>query len=350
MPSPNFYNENRNRAFPFVAKSVGIRTPESGVITMRQLPDDWIVDAGFTIGPMTGFGYRFENGEHVPEPEDRVFLSRVYRVGDLVFFQFGGTTGDLVSKPLLFCRNINSPIYSAEYVEIDYQDSSISASYSDSDQGPAPDADCAPFAWAGYLVTGDLSKVPDYLADGEMITRGEADEAIVEPALIHNMFRAYLHHVNLANGDRTRASAPEGCDDPVWPFDPGVLFVQATCLAGNIHWKEGYNCVISQNDAENSLTIGARVGAGEGEPCAEVPLFVDEGPPAGSSNGLLSGGPLCNETLRSINGIGGPLLTFLAGTGASIFADPERHKVTVDINMLGLSVCFSAFSEISESV
>ena len=71
----------------------------------------------------------------------------------------------------------------------------------------------------------------------------------------------------------------------------------------------------------------------------------------GSPNNLLSGGLQCNEVLRSINGMGGPFFNILAGLGVSIVPEPDLHKVKVDVNMFGLSVCFtSEFSQFSASL
>ena len=94
---------------------------------------------------------------------------------------------------------------------------------------------------------------------------------------------------------------------------------------------------IDQNAFDNSITITPRVGAGEGQPCDEVPLTAAETAPAGST--LLSGGPTCNEVIRTINGIPGPHYTILAGTGVTVAADTtDTHRLNVDPHLLGLEL------------
>lgn len=335
MPSPNWLNENRNRAFPFLKNSVGVETPSTGVVTMRQLPNEWIVDVGFTVGLESGFGYELSGDEYVAAAHT-IYLHRIYREGTTVYFEFASDAPALYGKLLTFQRDLSDPLYTVEHMDID--DATSQSFYG-----------CEPFLWAGYLVTGDLSTLAGHLADGAEILHGTGD-AVVEPALILNLDRSFLNDVSVGNNDRTRATASLDCDPLVWDYDTGIIFVNARCLQGRLYWMPGYNCEITQDNVANSLTIAAIVGRGAGQPCAEVALFPEELPPTGSLNSLLSGGPLCNETLRSINGIGGPLLSFLAGSGVSIIPDPVNNKITIDVNMIGLATCYNALSEISENV
>ena len=335
MPSPNWLNENRNRAFPFLKESVGVETPSSGAITMRQLPNEWIADVGFTVGVESDFGFVLSGGSYVAAAHE-IFLQRIYREGGTVYFEFASDAPALYGRTLTFSRSLTDPMYTVEHVEIDDIDSQSLS-------------DCEPALWGGYLVTGDLSTISAHLADGDEVIRGSGD-ALVEPALILNLTRSYLNDVNLANNDRTRATAALDCDPLIWAYDTGIIFVHSRCLQGRLYWKPGYNCEIVQDNVANSLTITGAAGRGEGYPCNEIPLFDEETAPVGSTNGLLSGGPLCNETLRSINGVGGPLLNFLAGTGVSVVSEPSNNKVIVDVNMIGLSTCYNDLSEISENV
>lgn len=328
---PNFYNDNRNRAFPFLKNTVGSRTPTSGAVTMRQLPDDFIVDCGFTIGPES----QFEEDEH------SIYLYRIRRQGDLIYFEFASDCPSLYEQNLVFIRDIAEETYAAEFVD---GPGPIDISISDSEGD-----ECREPLWSGYLISGNMSSIAARLSSGEQIVRSTGD-AIVEPALIQNLAGGLLNSLELANDDRTRVSSPDGCPDITWPHAVGLLFLGARCIQGEIRWKPGYNCLITQNSADNSLTIGAAQAAGEGEPCSEVPLFSSEQPPVGSNNSLLSGGSLCNETLRSINGIGGPIFNVIGGAGVSIVPDPEANRVTVDINMVDLAICWNDVSVVSESL
>jgi hypothetical protein len=333
MARPGWYNDNRNRAFPFILNTVGVKTPDTGLPTMRQLPDDFIVDCGFVMGPDSGF----DAGVH------SIWLTKVYRQGNDVFFEFASDAPMLFEKNLTFRRLISEEDYAVEHVEGEpFFDESESASVS------LP-ASCSEPLWSGYLISGIMANVAARLADGQEIVRQDGD-AIVEPALIQNLNDTIVNSLEIANDDRTRATAPDNCPDLVWPHQTGVVFVNARCVQGDVRLKPGYNVVITQNDLANSITIGASVGAGEGQPCAEVPLFEGESPPLGATNNLLAGGPLCNETLRSFNGIGGANFTFLGGQGVSIVPDPENNCIKIDFNLIDMVLCVSDFSEVSESV
>ena len=154
--------------------------------------------------------------------------------------------------------------------------------------------------------------------------------------------------------DRTRATPYEGCEECLKEdYIPQIdtVIVDSTCLQGDIRLKEGYNCDIVQINSENRIIIRASVGAGEGETCKEIVLREEEenipiDPETGFPIKPLSGGPWCNNTLRSICGVGGPLFTMIASTGVSIVPDPVEHKLTIDVNMLGLSTCYNEYEVI----
>lgn len=328
MSSPNFYNLNRNRAFPFLKGSVGIDTPAAGPFTMRQLPGEVIVDCGFVMGVEADY----QDDIHT------VYLYRIRRDGDTFFFEFASDTDSLAGVTLVFTRQLGEEDYAMEHLDL------LEASGGADSQSLAG---YAPQAWSGYLVTGRLSALADRLAPGASVVRGD-DDAVVEPALILNLAKSYLGSVSLANQDRTRITAVEGCDELVWE-NTAAYFVDAYCITGAIRWQEGYNCRIQQDNEENAIILKAEVGGGEGEPCAEIPLYSGEGPPLGGLSSLLTGGYRCNEVLRSINGVGGPLFTLRPGLGVSITPNPGTHRITIDVNMMGLAVCYST-SEVSESI
>jgi hypothetical protein len=331
MSKPNFFNENRFRAFPFLAGDVGVGTPETGPISMLQLPDEWIVDCGFILGPESGF----DVAEHA------VWLERVERTGTMVTFEFRSDAPAIEDVPLIFVRMLSDPQYAIEHVE---SSGAVDGSVSDEGDG------CREPLWSGYLVTGRLDSVSTYLGDGDAIVRSD-NEARVEPALLQNQAGSIVNSFELANADRTRITVPDGCDEPSWPFETGSIFIAARCIQGDVRLKAGYNCLLTQDTTQNAITIAAGAGAGEGQPCDEVPLFDGESGPAGATNDLFEGGLLCNETVRSINGIGGPLFSFIAGLGVTIQTDPEANRIVVDYSMVGMALCWSSdASTVSESL
>lgn len=339
MPQPNWYNDNANRAFPFEWRSVGVGVPESGPVTITQLPDDFIVDCGFTIGPASSY----------EEGVDYVYLSRIYRVGSEVYFEFKTSEASMADYPLTFIRSITDEEYSLEYLDSDNpSDRGSQASVSDS-VGTA----CRLPFWSGYLVTGDMSSVAYRLADGESIVNSapvspSGNQALVEAALTDNLSKSIVSSFELANADRTRCTAPPGCPDPTWSFETGIIYESARCIQGAVKLKAGYNVSIGLTPSANTITLSAALNAGEGQPCEEVKLFPTESPPIGAENNLLEGGLLCNDVLRSINGLAGPAFKIKGGQGVSVLPDPDAHCVIIDVNLLNLDLC--QYSYTSESL
>jgi hypothetical protein len=172
----------------------------------------------------------------------------------------------------------------------------------------------------------------------------------VEPALIINQAGAYVDSLNLANADRTRATAPEGCPEITWPHDIGQIFVSSRCVRGDVKMKPGYNTTILVNAFENAIEVSAFVGAGEGEVCSQPKLFSEESPPVGDFTTLLDGSLLCNQTIRSIDGVGGRFLDFLGGAGVNVQPVPEENKIILDADMAELVICFTESESDSDSV
>lgn len=340
MPRPNFFNDNINRTFPFQWKTAGVATPASGPVTMLQLPDEFVADCGFVMGPESGY----------VEGVDYVYLYKISRVSSEQFnYEFRTTAPKMAAFPIIFYRLLSDPIYKTDFVESDIPDpgpSSQSLSLSRS----IPLTVCGEPFWSGYLVTGPIEKVADRLEVGQSITRTAEDQAIVEPALIQNLDQNQIVSLNIANADRTRAVRPGGCTPNRWPFPTGTntIYIDEECLQGHIRFRPGYNLAISQNSQTNTLQLSAIVNAGMGEPCEQVKLFPYETPPSGAPNNLLAGDFYCNEVLRTVNGVQGPNLSIFAGTGVSVLANDANNTITVDINLADLSLC--AYSAVSISV
>lgn len=328
MARANWFNENRGRTFPFlqhlqelleVSETTAVISP--GVFSMSLLPNSAVVDFGATMGTQAFF----EEGVH------RVYLFEVRREATTFAFEFRSTAPGLVSKPLIFRRSIISDDYETEYVETATEEDV-------SHSGTVSESQCVEDSiWQAYMVSGTMVDLAAVLtATGEKL-QGDTDDVIVEPALVRNLLGQYARSFNLANADRSRAQNPSDCVALSWPFVLAPIYVNHECIIGTIRLKEGFNTLIDQDNVGNSLTINAAVGGGAGEPCAEVPLFAAEAPPVGGS--LLSGGPDCNDVIRSINGVGGQVLRMIGGQGIVITSEPSRHRVIVDVNMSNLKIC-----------
>jgi hypothetical protein len=323
---PGWFNSNSMRAFPFLRGSVD--QPVTGPLTLGNLPNAIVVDCGFLLGPHSGF----IADVHV------VQLQRITRQGSTFLFEFTCDAPSLHRAPLQFHRHVGDERNLTERVSSQEEGLSLSDSLSE--------GGCAEPLWSGFLTTGSMEALELLLpANGSVLNPGGAAE--VEPSLIHNLDGAMVTSFGVANDDRVRVEAPEGCDDPVWDYPTGLIFVHGHCLQNEIILKPGYNAVIRQSDQNNSLTVGAAVGAGAGEPCETVPLFSGETAPDGSN--LLEGGPQCNEVLRTINGLSGPLLNLLTSGGIVVTSMPDANALLVNVNMSGLALCFNSISEVSES-
>jgi hypothetical protein len=339
MARPNFFNDNRNRTFPFQQGTAGISTPASGSVTMHQLPDEFIVDCGFVMGPESGF----------LEDEHTIFLYKISRASLNVFlFEFRSDASELAATPLIFSRNLSAADYTTEFLESDIPEyiplsQSVSLSLSESQA-----AECGEPFWSGYLVTGSMQAIVARLSIGDTIIRTSPAETIIEPALIQNLNESQVVSVNIANGDRTRALRPDYCPPNEWNFNTGEIYVNRKCLQGDVKLRAGYNISLNQIALSNTIQLSASVNAGLGEPCEEVKLFPGETPPIGAPNNLLAGDFYCNEVLRAINGLQGPNLVIFAGSGVSITADQPTNTVLIDVDLVDLSAC--TFSAVSESI
>ncbi len=295
----SWYSDNARRAFPFVDAATA------------PLPDGAVVDFGCEFGRGAGF---------VPGVHS-VWLSSVSRATDMYWWTFKCDAPGVDSTALLFYF----PAGSAEYT----------ASRRTSDDTSSDGTPCGTPLWTGFLVIGDLEVLE--LANGESLTF--LDGAVpVEPAVVIDTSEVGVDSLSIYNVSRVRTPEIVNCSSEV-PYE-ATLDPAATCLTGDLAFRNGYNCVLLQNDGDNSLTFGASVGAGAGEPCGEVPTNTNEA--VNSSAGPLSGGPLCHEVLRSLNGVGGRILIVEGRNGIDVKPGPGPGQLEIDIHLNGLAVCHTS--------
>lgn len=346
MSRAGFYATNELRAYPF---QVG------GQVV--NLPTQAIVDFGCVMG--AGSGY--VQGTH------KVWLSSVSYYDELIRFEFKTDAPGLVARSLTFVFNVNDAEFTTRFSTDDVALGS-SAAY-------APNACENEVVWEGYMVCGlvyyalyaAVSEIPggalvwQTVVDGmlwknhaflmEQIFSSQSGESSVdnsgseggtiEPALVQSMSGTYVSSINLANAPRTKATAPAGCTESL--TGPEDNYVNVKCITGDVKIKSGYSSYVTVSVADNSIIIGGDVGGGEGQPCSEIPIYSSEQPPEGSV--LLSGGPSCGETLKSINGIGGKNVILKGGLGVSVKASELlENTIIVTPDHHGLALCASNLS------
>jgi hypothetical protein len=343
MSRAGFYSDNALRSYPFVVGHGGI-----------DLLSEVFVDFGCIMGPEA----QFEYGVH------KVWLYRISRVDTTFTFEFKCDAPGLQGRSLVFQFDETDAEYTTRYATDDIALGS-SAYWSGSSETCQTDV-----RWEGYVVVGKVLYAAYSLSEystmdnGVILWRGAfeglewrtgdfileerlpggygesiADEAgltVVEPALIQNLGGTYVQKIGLANKARTIVTATESCSN-VDTRDAEEIFVNEECITGDVKLKQGYNCAMLVNQAENSITISANVGAGEGEPCAEIPLYTSETSP--DNGALLSGGPQCKDVIKSINGISGRTIQLVGGLGVRVETAAEPHTIIVIPDHNGMALC-----------
>ncbi len=297
-----WYDTNMGRGYPFLSDTTGVQEVGGGLPAelpdLSYMPNTVIVDAGFIIGPAIAFD----------PAEDVIYLDSVSLESGELSFVFKSTASSLSGVTWTFTRLEGDPKFATELVE------AVS--------------DCGvQVVTSGFLVTGDLDVFWEHLADGET-SGGEA--LSIEPAVVRSLNGGALGSINLANIARTYVTAPEGCREPCFDFEPQDVYVREECITGPIRIKDGYNNAVVQNIGDNSLQFSARVGGGRGEPCDEISLFDGETPPQGSQ--LLSGGHECSETIRTINGSGAKIFSLVGGPSVIVeLAEGDDSQIRIRI-------------------
>lgn len=374
MARVGFYNENEYRDYPFRTQTApldiaayvrysssssasSVSAPSSSsaaAVPLYDLPSELIVDFGAIMGVASD--YSDARG-------DFVYLYRLRRAGDYVLFEFRTTADSAKMQSLYFVRSLNDPEFKQDWAEsqdnqsgdptfpFSLSSSSVSASVSSSatfcDRETVCDAPtrwkcggpgCQEPRWEGFLITGRFEALADMLADGDELVFAIGLWAI-EPARVQNLNKSFVQSINIANRDRARHTPPPGCGSSASAYAE-VMYVNRLCMQGDIAFKEGFNCLIRQDNNNNTLTFNGQVGAGAGEPCEEVPLYPGETAPADSR--YLGGGPACDETIRTVNGKGGPTLRLLGGPGVRVYDSPtDPSTVFVDANLNTFAVCLT---------
>jgi len=304
MARTSFYDDNKFRRYPFLSTAAIESAPEA----TQQIPDSVLLACGFTMFAYSGYIASGHVAGHV------TWLNRVSYDSENLLLEFACTAPGLEDVPLNFTVPRNAGESTIVFAEA-YGDGANPVAGGCTDQ----------LLWAGFIVVGNTEDFVEWAPSTPLTLI--MDQHVIEPALIRNLDNAYVRSVNLANQRRVRTTDVPG--------EPRPYLVNAQCMQGPMRFVEGKNCSITYDLTNNGLVFAAGVGDGDGEPCAELPVVVDEEPPEGSS--LLSGGPKCSETIKTINGVGGPRVIIRGSNMISVLrdqTDPHKINVTIDASFL----------------
>jgi hypothetical protein len=304
MPRPGFYNDNEYRAYPFIFKVLG---PDE-----TKIPNSAVVDCGIIMG----LDSEFDGEQHA------VWLKAIRRVNDVFEFEFDTDAPGATDKPLIFRRDVGAEEWLTEDAESDpYVKDANSCAIEP--------------AWSGFLVTGPLTDLRAALPDnGELVLE---QNYVLEPARIQSLVKTYLRAISV--GNLSRPIARSSCDDT--QESSRYVVINKRCVTGDIRFKEGYNAQIRQRQLAQEIAISAGRNLGapfDSDICetyGEIPFYPGEQPPAGSN--FLSGGPACDELVNAINGVPGPDVNIIGGTGIEITADAETNTIFIDLSATSIA-------------
>lgn len=304
MPRPGFYNDNEYRAYPFIFSTAMLDNEQE-----RLIPDSTIVDAGIIMG----LDSEFDPQTH------KIWLHEIRRVDNNFELELRTDAPGGENAPLIFTRAVEAQEWQTEYVE--------SAPYLKTENSCAEEP-----AWTGFVVTGPLQDLNEKITALNSVVTLPPTAYILEPARIQSLVKHYLRSISVGNMSRPVALSSCTATEP----EERQIIVNARCITGDIKLQEGYNCQIIQNDQLNEIEISAGKNLGspvDGALCrthGEIPFYDGEQPVEGSL--FLSGGPACNELISTINGVGGPDVNIIGGTGINITTDQETNTITIELS------------------
>jgi hypothetical protein len=350
MSRQGLYFDNMFRAYPFIDTSVGM-----------ALPDDAIVDFKCFINSEAGF----------LASTHKVWLYSVKRTQTHIVFSFACDAAALSDKVLSFHIPAASEEISYAFSELHPISNACVNPQSSSSEGlglvQSSSSTSEPYAtasehviWDGFIVVGNLTSLLESMEINDCMTDPEGYTK-VEPALVVDLQGTMVRFVNIANKLPTTTTAAEGCSDGLEQSYDIITYHRN--ITGDIKFINGYSCNVALSTPDNSVVFTATVDdAVKGQFCGHEELtqikykselipgikFGDDHTIPGDSL-LYSGGPLCRDTLKSINGVGGKRLWILAGRGIALTEDQENYLISISATLSGLAVCYAPGTSVSVS-
>lgn len=281
MSIPGFYIDNAARDYPLLAGTSFLPLPS-------------LVSCGFIMGPRSGF-----------DPDHHsIYLSEVRKGVGYFDFVFKTDAAALSGVELSFRHSAHAAGYETAYADaVGHEDD-----------------------FTGFTVSGPLAALQTAMASVDSLF----GTGLVEPALIQSLNSGVVSSVSVRNIRRGLYTTSSGCRPQHYPYDPVSHFYNvASSLTGIVRLYPGRNFAIDHSANDNSITLSAVLGEGEGENCAEESEYPGEVKPADSK--FFSGGPACSEVIRSVGASSGKVLEFLGEGTGQVAYDPENHKIVVKL-------------------
>lgn len=353
MSRQGLYFDNMFRAYPFIDSAVGM-----------ALPDDAIVDFKCFINSEAGF----------LADTHSVWLYAIKRTQTHIIFSFACDAAALSDKVLSFYIPADSGEIAYAFSElqpisnacVDPQSSSSESSGAVSAQ-QSSSSTSEPYAtasehiiWDGFIVIGNLTSLLESMEIADCMTDPEGYTKI-EPALVVDLQSTMVRFVNIANKLPTTVTSAEGCSDGLEQSYDIITYHRN--ITGNIRFVNGYSCNVTLSAPDNSVVFTATTDTAiKGQFCGHEELtqikykselipgvkFGDDHTIPDNSL-LYSGGPLCRDTLKSINGVGGRRLWIIAGRGIELTEDQEDYLISINATLSGLAVCYAPGTSVSVS-
>lgn len=306
MPQTEFERENLGRAYPLVDS-----TNHSWVFPT-------LADASITVRPSA----RYTHGMHrinifavgQLSPAQATLLNAD---GDKYFIAMTCTAVPLRSEVLLFTFGENLPRYTEVDAKVVLLSQFTSVVFGMSNAAVTIATSAA--KWEGYIVLGDYSELP---VSPTMLS----PTPYLEPARITNTVEeaAANGKTFVYNKVLTQYSPPDGCGGTAESvdFQTGDYVLVDQPIVGEFRISGGHSTRVQQDIDTRVITISADGGGGEaGRICSPI------GPAPGLDDSDTS--PRCDEVLRAINGIGGPIINISALNSVEIGRYPTQHRIII---------------------
>jgi hypothetical protein len=181
---------------------------------------------------------------------------------------------------------------------------------------------------SGYLVTGDLSWVPEGAHTFSPTTR----RPVVEPTLLITELNAFVRNIRLCNTLET--CSVECGNTRETPDGLSAVEIADTCI-GDVKFRPGHNMSIVLSESTNTLLLTPKVGSGMGRVCDMPPRY-----PGVCPEEVIP--PNCSELMYTINGVP-PTNRFqfqiIGGAGVQVIPMPSEHAIGIVFDVDGMLAC-----------